>query len=163
MRIVIELKRDVTPDVVQNNLFKHTAMQTTFGVNMVALVNKQPRLLNLYEVLNEFVEHRVEVVTRRTRFDLRKAKARAHILAGLIIALGHLDAVIELIKTSKSTDDARQGLIERYGLDTDQANAILEMQPAPFDRLEQEKNAESGTKLKIAEYEAYLPIGRKSS
>lgn len=163
MRIVIELKRDVTPDVVQNNLFKHTAMQTTFGVNMVALVNKQPRLLNLYEVLNEFVEHRVEVVTRRTRFDLRKAKARAHILAGLIIALGHLDAVIELIKTSKSTDDARQGLIERYGLDTDQANAILEMQLRRLTGLEQEKiNAEyQELKLKIAEYEAILADRQK--
>src|SRR5574344_2669769 len=95
---------------------------------MLALVGKQPRLLNLYEVLNEFVEHRVEVVTRRTIFFLKKAKIRAHILAGLIIALGSLDEVIELIKKSKTTDEARVGLIKRFGLDEDQANAILEMQ-----------------------------------
>ncbi|HSA06249.1 MAG TPA: DNA gyrase subunit A [Candidatus Gastranaerophilales bacterium] len=163
MRVVIELKRDVTPDVVQNNLFKHTSMQTTFGVNMVALVNKQPRLLNLYEVLNEFVEHRVEVVTRRTQFDLNKAKARAHILAGLIIALGNLDEVIELIKTSKSTEEARNGLIQKFGLDVDQANAILEMQLRRLTGLEQEKiNAEyMQLKEKIAEYEAILADRQK--
>ena len=100
MRVVIELKRDAKPDVVKNNLYKQTSMQTTFGVNMLALVGKQPRLLNIYEVLNEFVEHRVEIVTRRTDFDLKKAKSRAHILEGLIIALGNLDDVIETIKSS---------------------------------------------------------------
>ena len=158
MRVVIELKRDAKPDVVRNNLYKQTQMQTTFGVNMLALVGKQPRLLNLYEVLNEFVEHRVEIVTRRTRFDLRKAKMRAHILAGLIIALGSLDEVIELIKKSKTTDEARNGLIKRFGLDSDQANAILEMQLRRLTGLEQEKiQAEyQDLKLKIAEYEAIL-------
>ncbi len=163
MRVVIELKRDVTPDVVQNNLFKHTALQTSFGVNMVALVDKQPRLLNIYEVLNEFVEHRVEVVTRRTLFDLKKAKARAHILKGLIIALGNLDNIIELIKSSESTEAARKGLMENYGLDIDQANAILEMQLRRLTGLEQEKiNAEyQQLKEKIAEYEAILADRQK--
>jgi DNA gyrase subunit A len=158
MRVVIELKRDAKPDVVQNNLFKHTPMQTSFGVNMVALVNKQPRLLNLHQILTEFIEHRVEIVTRRTQFDLKKAKARAHILAGLIIALGDLDKVIELIKTSKSTEAARNSLIQIYGLDIDQANAILEMQLRRLTGLEQEKiNAEyQELKQKIAEYEAIL-------
>lgn len=158
MRVVIELKRDAKPDVVLNNLYKYTSMQSTFGVNMLALVNKQPRLLNIYEVLNEFVEHRVEMVTRRTKFDLKKAAARAHILAGLIIALGSLDEVIELIKTSKSTEAARNGLMERFGLDHEQANAILEMQLRRLTGLEQEKiNAEyHELKLKIAEYEAIL-------
>ena len=109
MRIVIELKRDAKPDVVKNNLFKFTQLATTFGVNMLALCGKQPRLMNLFEVLSEFVEHRVEIVTRRTIFFLKKAKIRAHILAGLIIALGSIDEVIELIKKSKTTDDEKYG------------------------------------------------------
>ncbi len=140
MRIVIELKRDAKPEVVKNNLFKYTQLATTFGVNMVTLCGKQPRLLNLYEVLNEFVEHRVEIVTRRTiYFFLKKAKIRAHILAGLLIALGSLDEVIELIKKSKTTDDARVGLMSKFGLDIDQANAILEMQLRRLTGLEQDK------------------------
>ncbi len=158
MRVVIELKRDAKPDIVQNNLYKQTQMQTTFGVNMLALVGKQPRLLNLYEVLNEFVEHRVEIVTRRTEFELKKAVARAHILAGLIIALGNLDEVIETIKTSQSTEIARSALISKFGLDVDQANAILEMQLRRLTGLEQEKiNAEYlHLKEKIEEYRAIL-------
>lgn len=158
MRIVIELKRDAKPEVVKNNLFKFTAMQSTFGVNMLALVGQQPRLLNLYEVLNEFIEHRVEIVTRRTIYDLRKAKIRAHILAGLIIALGSLDEVIELIKKSKTTDEARNGLILRFGLDADQANAILEMQLRRLTGLEQDKIRAEHAELmkKISEYEAIL-------
>ncbi len=158
MRVVIELKRDSKPDIVQNNLYKQTQMQTTFGVNMLALVGKQPRLLNLYEVLSEFVEHRVEIVTRRTEFELKKAIARAHILAGLIIALGNLDAVIETIKTSQSTEIARSALISKFGLDVDQTNAILEMQLRRLTGLEQEKiNAEyQHLKEKIEEYRAIL-------
>ena len=139
MRIVIELKRDAKPEVVKNNLYKLTPLMTTFGVNMVALVGKQPRLLNLYEILNEFVEHRVDVITRRTMFFLKKAKIRAHILEGLMIALNSLDEVIELIKKSKDTDTARQGLMSRFGLDVDQANAILEMQLRRLTGLEQDK------------------------
>ena len=101
MRIVIELKRDAKPDVVRNNLYKYTQLATTFGVIWVALCGKQPRLMNLHQVLSEFVEHRIEIVTRRTIFFLKKAKVRAHILAGLIIALGSIDEVIELIKNLK--------------------------------------------------------------
>ena len=163
MRIVIELKRDAKPDVVKNNLFKFTQLSTTFGVNMLALCGKQPRLLNLYEVLSEFVEHRVEIVTRRTIFFLKKAKIRAHILAGLIIALGSIDEVIELIKKSKTTDDARIGLMSRFGLDADQANAILEMQLRRLTGLEQDKVKAEYDELikKIAEYEEILASRQK--
>ena len=163
MRIVIELKRDAKPEVIKNNLFKFTQLCTTFGYNMVTLCGKQPRLLNLYEVLNEFVEHRVEIVTRRTIFYLKKAKIRAHILAGLLIALGSLDDVIELIKKSKTTDDARIGLMNRYGLDVDQANAILEMQLRRLTGLEQDKIKTEYDDLlkKIEEYEAILADRQK--
>ena len=163
MRIVIELKRDAKPDVVRNNLYKFTQLETTFGVNMVALCGQQPRLMNLYEVLNEFVEHRIEIVTRRTIFFLKKAKVRAHILAGLIIALGSIDEVIELIKKSKTTDIARDGLMSRFGLDADQANAILEMQLRRLTGLEQDKvKAEYDELLKkIEEYESILASRQK--
>ena len=163
MRIVIELKRDAKPEVVRNNLYKFTQLSTTFGVNMLALCGKQPRLMNLYEVLNEFVEHRVEIVTRRTIFFLKKAKVRAHILAGLIIALGSIDEVIELIKKSKTIDDAREGLMSRFGLDVDQSNAILEMQLRRLTGLEQDKvKAEYDELLKkIEEYESILASRQK--
>ena len=163
MRIVIELKRDAKPEVVKNNLFKYTQLATTFGVNMLALCGQQPRLMNLYEVLSEFVEHRVEIVTRRTIFFLKKAKIRAHILAGLLIALGSLDEVIDLIKKSKTTDEARIGLMNRFGLDVDQANAILEMQLRRLTGLEQDKIRAEYDELqkKIAEYEAILADRQK--
>ena len=163
MRIVIELKRDAKPEVVKNNLFKLTQLRTTFGFNMLALVHKQPRLLNLYEVLNEFVEHRVEIVTRRTIYFLKKAKIRAHILAGLLIALGSLDEVIQIIKSSKTTDDARNALMNKFGLDTDQANAILEMQLRRLTGLEQDKIKAEFEELqkKIQEYEAILADRQK--
>lgn len=163
MRVVIELKRDAKPDVVKNNLFKQTQLATSFGVNMIALVGLQPRLLNLYEVLNEFVEHRVEIITRRTIFFLKKAKMRAHILAGLLIALGSLDEVIDLIKKSKTTEEARLGLMSRFGLDVDQANAILEMQLRRLTGLEQDKiKAEYDELLKkITELEGILADRKK--
>ena len=163
MRIVIELKRDAKPEVVKNNLFKYTQLATTFGVNMLALCGQQPRLMNLYEVLSEFVENRVEIVTRRTIYFLKKAKIRAHILAGLLIALGSLDEVIELIKKSKTTDDARVGLMNRFGLDVDQANAILEMQLRRLTGLEQDKIKAEYDELqkKIAEYEEILADRQK--
>lgn len=163
MRIVIELKRDAKPDVVKNNLYKQTQLSTSFGVNMLALVGKQPRLLNLYEVLSEFIDHRVEIITRRTIFFLKKAKMRAHILAGLLIALGSLDEVIELIKKSKTTDDARTGLMSRFGLDIDQANAILEMQLRRLTGLEQDKIKAEYEELqrKIKEYEDILADRQK--
>lgn len=163
MRVVIELKRDAKPDVVRNNLYKHTSLATSFGVNMLALVGKQPRLLNLYEVLNEFVEHRVEIITRRTIFFLKKAKMRAHILSGLLIALGSLDEVIALIKNSKTTEEARLGLMSKFGLDLDQANAILEMQLRRLTGLEQDKIKAEYEELlkKIKEYEGILADRQK--
>ncbi len=163
MRIVIELKRDAKPEVVKNNLFKYTQLATTFGVNMLALCDNQPRLLNLHQVLTEFVSHRVEIVTRRTIYFLKKAKIRAHILAGLIIALGSLDEVIELIKSSKTTEDARSGLMSKFGLDIDQANAILEMQLRRLTGLEQDKIKSEYDELikKIAEYESILADRQK--
>jgi DNA gyrase subunit A len=158
LRLVIELKRDAKPDVVLRNLYKHSQLQATFGVNMLALVNNQPRLLAMADILNEFVEHRVEVVVRRTRFELRKAEARAHILAGLMIALGDLDRIIQLIREAKSTDEARSELMGRYSLDHDQANAILEMQLRRLTGLEREKiSAEyEDLRAKIAEYNLIL-------
>ena len=163
MRIVIELKRDAKPEVVRNNLYKYTQLATTFGVNMLALVGQQPRLMSLLEVLNEFIEHRVEIITRRTLFFLKKAKMRAHILEGLLIALASLDDVIELIKKSKTTEEARIGLMSRFGLDVDQANAILEMQLRRLTGLEQDKiKAEyDDLKKKIAEYEELLSDRQK--
>ncbi len=158
LRLVIELKRDAKPDVVVRNLYKHTQLQSTFGVNMLALVNNQPRLLNLPDILNEFVEHRVEVVVRRTRFQLAKAQARAHILAGLIIAIGDLDNIIQLIRSAPSTDSAREQLMSRYSLDNEQANAILEMQLRRLTGLEREKISGEYNELqaRIAEYKAIL-------
>ena len=163
IRIVIELKRDAKPEVVKNNLFKYTQLTTTFGVNMLALVGQQPRLMNLLEVLREFIEHRVEIITRRTLFFLKKAKIRAHILEGLLIALGSLDEVIELIKKSKTADEARIGLMSRFGLDVEQANAILEMQLRRLTGLEQDKiKAEyDDLKKKIREYEELLADRQK--
>ncbi len=143
LRLVIELKRDAKPQVVLRNLYKHTQLQQSFGVNTLALVNNQPRLMGLPDILNEFIEHRVTVVERRTRFELRKAQARAHILAGLMIAIGDLDKVIELIRAAESSEVARTQLMKSYSLDVDQANAILEMQLRRLTGLEREKiNAE---------------------
>ncbi len=163
MRVVIELKRDAKPDVVLNNLYKQTQLQTTFGINMLALVNKQPRLLNLPDILTEFVEHRVDVVVRRTRFELNKAEARAHILAGLIVAIGDLDRVIEMIRAAESTEIARNQLMSNYGLDHEQANAILEMQLRRLTGLEREKIAAEHDELirKIAEFKAILADRQK--
>ena len=139
MRIVIELKRDAIPDIVLNNLYKLTQMQQSFGVINLAIVNGQPRELNLIETLQIFIEHRREVVLRRTRFELRKAEARAHILEGLKKALDHLDAVITLIRKSKTNVEAREGLMERFKFTEIQAKAILEMQLQRLTGLERQK------------------------
>lgn len=158
MRLVIELKRDAKPDVVLRNLYKHTQLQTTFGVNMLALVKNQPRLLNIVDVLSEFIEHRVEVIVRRTQFLLNKAEARAHILAGLMIAIGDMDNIIKLIRSASSTEEAREKLTTNYSLDEAQANAILEMQLRRLTGLEREKiNGEhSELMVKIADYNIIL-------
>jgi DNA gyrase subunit A len=139
MRIVVELKRDAQTEVVLNQLFKHTQMQATFGVIMLALVDGQPRVLTLKEMLTFFLEHRHEVVTRRTQFELNKAEQRAHILEGLKIALDHIDAVIKLIRSSKTPEEAKQGLMTKFKLSEIQAQAILDMRLQRLTGLEREK------------------------
>jgi len=139
MRIVMELKRDAIPDIVLNNLYKLTPMQQSFGVINLAIVNGQPRELTLIESLNIFFEHRREVVIRRTRYDLKKAEARAHILEGLKKAIDNLDAVISLIRKSKSTPEAREALMARFSFSELQARAILEMQLQKLTGLERQK------------------------
>ena len=137
--IIVELKRNTQPLKVLNQLYKHTALQSTFGVQMLALVDKQPRLLSLKRALQIHIEHRVEVITRRTRFELDKALKRQHILAGLLIALEHLDDVIETIRRSPDADTARTQLMERFGLSEPQATAILDMQLRRLAALERQK------------------------
>lgn len=139
MRIVMELRRDVNANVLLNNLYKYTALQTTFGMNTLALVDGQPKVLSIKECLVHYLNHQVEVIERRTAFDLRKAEARAHILEGLRIALDHLDEVISLIRNSKTADIAREGLIERFSLTEKQAQAILDMRLQRLTGLEREK------------------------
>src|SRR6185295_13360033 len=127
MRVVIELKRDANPKVVLNKLYKHTSLQTTFGVNMVALVDNVPKTLSLREVLQAYVQHQREVIVRRSKHELRSKEARVHRLEGLLIALDHLDAVIALIRGSRDRDVARTGLMDTYGLTQIQAQAILDL------------------------------------
>lgn len=158
MRIVIELRRDVNPNVVLNNLYKHTALQSNFGIIMLALVNKETKVLNLRDMLHHYLLHQQEVIRRRTEYDLRKAEARAHILEGLRIALDHLDEVISLIRSSRTTEQAREGLMSRFSLSYDQAQAILDMRLQRLTGLEREKIEEEYAELmkKIAEYRAIL-------
>ncbi|MFL5892862.1 MAG: DNA gyrase subunit A, partial [Solirubrobacterales bacterium] len=139
MRLVIELKRGADPNIVTNNLYKRTQLQQAFGLNMVALVDGVPRTLSLKELIHHYVSHQREVVTRRTQHELRRAEARAHILEGLLIALDNLDAVIELIRASADTDTARSGLIEKFELSEEQAQAILDMRLARLTALESDK------------------------
>jgi DNA gyrase subunit A len=139
IRLVIELKRDAMPNVVLNQLYKHTQLQETFGVNMIALVNRQPKLMNLKEVLTHFIEHRRVVVTLRTLHDLRKAKAREHILEGLKIAVDNIDEVVKLIRASGSPEEARSGLMSKFALSELQAKAILDMRLARLTGLERKK------------------------
>ena len=139
MRIVMELKKGEIPVVLINQLYKHTPMQSTFGVIMLALVNNRPELLTLKQILEAFIEHRREVVVRRTAYDLRKAEERAHILEGLKIALSHLDAVIALIKRSRSPEEARIGLMREFTLSETQATAILDMKLQRLTQLERDK------------------------
>ncbi len=153
IRVVIELKRGEIPLVTLNNLYKLTQLQTTFGVIMLALVNNRPEVLNLKQILHHFIEHRREVVVRRTAFELRKAEERAHILEGLKIALDHLDAVITLIRRAQSPDEARAGLMRQFALSEIQANAILDMRLQRLTQLERNKLVEEYTEvLKQIEY-----------
>ena len=139
VRIVIELKREAIPKVVLNNLYKYTSMQATFGVNMVALVDGVPRTLDLRAIIHNYVQHQRDVVVRRTKYRLRRAEARAHILEGLLVALRDLDAVIELIRGSSDPDAARDGLIERFELSREQAQAILDLRLQRLTALEADK------------------------
>ena len=139
MRIVYILKRDAIPNIVLNTLYKHSALQSSFSVNNIALVNGRPKMLNVKEIIHYFVEHRHEVVVRRTAFDLKKAEERAHILEGLIIASDNIDEVIAIIRASSNADDARENLIERFKLSELQAKAIVEMRLRQLTGLEQDK------------------------
>ncbi|WP_099292467.1 MULTISPECIES: DNA gyrase subunit A [unclassified Butyricimonas] len=153
MRIVIDLKKDAIANVVLNTLLKHTALQTSFGVNNIALVGGRPRLLNLKDLIRLFVEHRHEVVIRRTQFELKQAEDRAHILEGLIIASDHIDEVIRIIRASKTPDEARNTLMETFSLTEIQARAIVEMRLRQLTGLEQDKlRAEYNDLLKLIEH-----------
>jgi DNA gyrase subunit A len=153
MRIVYILKRDATPNVVLNTLYKFTQLQSSFSVNNIAIVKGRPQMLNLKDLIHYFVEHRHDVVTRRTQFELKKAEARAHILEGLIIASDNIDEVIALIKASKSTEEAREKLIERFNLSDIQSRAIVEMRLRQLTGLEQDKlRAEYEEIMKLIEH-----------
>jgi len=158
MRLVIELKRDAVPQIVLNKLYKHTQLETTFGIIMIALVNGIPRTLNLKQVLQEYINFQKEVVIRRTKYLLKKAEERAHILEGLLIALKNLDEVIKTIRESKDAEAAREQLVARFDLDEIQAQAILDMRLHRLTQLEQTKIEEEHKELlkKVSEYKAIL-------
>ncbi|HLR14307.1 MAG TPA: DNA gyrase subunit A [Bacillota bacterium] len=149
MRIVIELRRDANADVILNNLYKYSSLQTTFGINTLALVNGQPKVLSLKECLHHYLEHQIKIIERRTAFELRRAEARAHILEGLRIALDHLDEVISLIRNSDTAEIARTGLMERYQLSEKQAQAILDMRLQRLTGLERDKIEEEYAELQL--------------
>ena len=163
MRICIELRRDVNPNVVLNLLYKHTQMQDTFGVIMLALVDNQPKVLNLYEMLNYYLLHQKDVVTRRTKYDLNKAEERAHILEGLLVALDNIDEVINIIRSSANTPEAKNRLIERFSLTDVQAQAIVDMRLRALTGLEREKIEGEYAELmeRITELKAILADEKK--
>ncbi|MCI8639200.1 MAG: DNA gyrase subunit A [Coprococcus sp.] len=158
MRICIELRRDVNPNIILNQLYKHTQLQDTFGVIMLALVNNQPRIMNILEMLNHYLVHQEEVVTRRTQYELNKAEERAHILRGLLIALDHIDRVIAIIRGSKTIETAKASLIEEFELSDRQAQAIVEMRLGRLTGLEREKLEKEYAELmeRIGELKAIL-------
>ena len=163
MRIVIELRRDVNANVILNQLLKHTQLQDTFGVIMLALIDNQPKVLNLLEMLNYYLKHQEDVVTRRTKYDLNKAEERAHILQGLLIALDHIDEVIRIIRGSENVQIAKQQLMERFGLSDTQSQAIVDMRLRALTGLEREKleNEYKELMAKIEELKAILADEKK--
>lgn len=163
MRVCIELRRDVNPNVVLNLLYKHTQLQDTFGVIMLALVNNEPKVLNLCEMLNYYLMHQEEVVTRRTRYDLNKAEERAHILEGLLIALDNIDEVINIIRSSQNTQEAKSRLMERFSLSDAQSQAIVDMRLRALTGLEREKLEAEYAELmeRITELKAILADKKK--
>ena len=158
VRIIVDLKRDAVGEIVLNNLYRHTALQTTFGAVMLAIVGGRPKVLNLKEFFKCYVDHRFEVITRRTRFDLKKAQARKHIIDGLLVAIDNLDEVVRIIRGSRNRDDAKVALQERFGFTDPQVNAILEMRLYQLTGLERDKLTDELAKLlaAIAEFEAIL-------
>ncbi len=158
LRIVVELKRDANPNVVLNLLYKHTQLQGTFSILLLALVNNQPKVLSLKEILTHYINHRKEIITRRTKYDLKKAEARLHILEGLRIALDHIDEIIKTIRASKDDNTAKTSLMTKFGLSEIQANAILEMRLRTLTGLQREKIEEEYNSLiaLIAKYKAIL-------
>ena len=158
MRVTIDVRHDANANVILNRLFKHTQLQDTFGVNMLALVNNQPKIMNIQEILEHYLRHQEDVVTRRTRYDLNKAQERAHILEGLLIALDHIDEVIQIIRSSRTTQIAKEGLMARFGLSDAQAQAIVDMRLRALTGLEREKLEEEYAQLKkrIEELKAIL-------
>ncbi len=154
MHIVIDVKRDASPQIVLNHLFSFTQLQTTFGVIMLAIVDGEPKMLNLRQILEEYVKFQMDVITRRTRFDLKKAQERAHILEGLMIALDFIDEVIAILRAAKSIPEGKTALMERFGLDDVQAQAIVQMRLGQLTGLEREKIEEelAGLKEKIADF-----------
>ena len=158
MRIVIELKRGEIPDVTINQLFKYTDLQVTFGCNMLALDKGLPRTMNIKQFIAAWIDHRIDVIRRRTRFELAKAEARAHILEGYLKALDHLDAVVKLIRASENRDAAKAQLIATYSLTDRQANAVLDLRLYQLTGLEREKIESEYNELlaKIAHYRAVL-------
>ena len=163
MRINIELRRDVNANVILNQLFKHTQLQDTFGVIMLALVDNQPKILNLHQMLEYYLKHQEDVVRRRTKYDLNKAEERAHILQGLLIALDHIDEVIRIIRGSESVAQAKAQLMERFGLSDAQAQAIVDMRLRALTGLEREKieNEYKELQIRIAELKAILEDEKK--
>ncbi|KMY55923.1 DNA gyrase subunit A [Bacillus sp. FJAT-27231] len=163
MRIVMEIRRDANANVILNNLYKHTAMQTSFGINLLALVDGQPRVLSIKECLHHYLEHQRVIIRRRTEFELRKAEARAHILEGLRIALDHIDEIISLIRSSQTTEIAKNGLMEQFSLSEKQAQAILDMRLQRLTGLEREKIEEEYQNLiqLIGELKAILADDEK--
>jgi DNA gyrase subunit A len=158
IRVVIELKRDAVPEIVQNNLYKLTQMRTTFGINLLGVINNQPKVFNLKELLQHFLDHRREVILRRTAYDLARARDRAHILEGLVVALDNLDAVIALIRGAADPEEARAGLMEKFGLSQVQAQAILDMRLQRLTGLERDKIIEEHAEVRklIAHLESVL-------
>ena len=158
MRICIELRRDANANVVLNRLFKHTQMQDTFGVIMLSLVNNEPKILNLFDMLNYYLEHQKDVVTRRTKYELNKAEERAHILEGLLIAQDNIDEVIKIIRAAANITEAKTQLMEHFALTDAQAQAIVDMRLRALNGLERAKLEKEYNELmaKITELKAIL-------
>lgn len=158
MRIVIEIRKDANPSVVLNQLYKHSQLQDTFGVIMLALVNNEPKIMNILQILKYYLEHQEDVVTRRTKYDLNKASERAHILEGLLIALDHIDEVISIIRSSKTANEAKSNLIERFNFSDAQAQSIIDMRLRKLTGLEREatENEYKELQIKINEYKKIL-------